>query len=323
MTGTGGSDPQFIPREPHRPNRQQWVLAAIVLALAAAVVVRTLLHKTGYEQTAAFYVGIPTVLAIVVVLSAPWGSVIGTTLKVVTVCLLLSMIVLGEGFICVIFTAPIFYGVAVLVAGLVSYFRRQGGGKLQISVLPVLVLVMASEGVLPMTTLPTDSTVSATRVFDASSAEVGSAVGSPLRFHEVAPSGILSSGFPEPQHEDVQGSQVGDRRVIEFAGAHHRPAVMSTHHWGEQSSSLTLEVTERTATSVRMRVVSDTTPLATWLTWKTIDIGWASAADGATAVTWTLNFDRELAPAWYFGPIESFVAQQAAGYLLDSLDLKG
>lgn len=98
---------------------------------------------------------------------------------------------------------------------------------------------------------------------------------------------------------------------------------MPTHHWGEQSSSLTLEVTERTATSVRMRVVSDTTPLATWLTWKTIDIGWASAADGGTAVTWTLNFDRELAPAWYFGPIESFVAQQAAGYLLDSLDLKG
>lgn len=323
MTGTGGPEPQFVPSEPHRPNRQQWVLAAIVLALAAAVIVRSLLQKTGYEQTAAFYVGIPTVLAIVVVLSAPWGSVIGTTLKVVTVCLLLSMIVLGEGFICVIFAAPIFYGVAVIVAGLISYFRRQGGNTLQISVLPVLVLVMATEGVLPMTTFATDSTVSATRVFDASSDEVGSAVGSPLRFHEVAPSGILSWGFPEPQHDDVQGSQVGDRRIVEFAGAHHRPAMMSTHHWGEQSSALTLEVTERSATSVRMRVVSDTTPLATWLTWKTIDIGWSEQGDGRTAVTWTLNFDRELAPAWYFGPIECVVAERAAGYLLDSLDLEG
>ncbi|MDV8024441.1 hypothetical protein [Rhodococcus sp. IEGM 1330] len=323
MTGTGGSDPDFVPLQPHRPNRQQWVLAAIVVAFAAAVIVRKILQETGQDQTAAFYVGIPAVLAIVVVLSAPWGNVIGTTVKVVTVCLLLSMIVLGEGFICVIFAAPLFYSVAILVAAVVAYVRRQaGGGTLQVAVLPVLLLVMASEGVLPATTLPSDSTVSSTRVFDASSADVARAVGSPLRFHDVEPSGILSWGFPEPMHDEVEGSRVGDRRVIEFAGAHHRPALLSTHHWGEQSSELTLEVVEQDATSVRLRVVSDTTPLASWLTWKTVDIDWAEQGDGRTAVTWTLNFDRELAPAWYFGPIESVVAERAAGYLLDSLDLQ-
>ncbi|WP_415975362.1 hypothetical protein [Rhodococcus sp. 077-4] len=321
MTDTGGSEPDFVP-QPHRPNRQQWVLSAIVLAFAVGVIARRILQETGKDQTAAFYIGIPAVLAIVVVLSAPWGRVIGTTVKVVTVCLLLSMIVLGEGFVCVIFAAPLFYGVAIIVVTIVGYVGRTGGNKLQISILPVLLLVMASEGVLPATTFPPDSTVSCTRVFDASSADVARAVDSPLRFHDVEPSGILSWGFPEPQHERVQGSQVGDRRVVEFAGAHHRPALLSTHHWGEQSSALTLEVTERTATSIRMQVVSDTTPLATWLTWKTIDVGWAEQSDGRTAVTWTLNFDRELAPAWYFGPIESFVAERAAGYLLDSLDLR-
>ncbi|WP_256979011.1 MULTISPECIES: hypothetical protein [unclassified Rhodococcus (in: high G+C Gram-positive bacteria)] len=328
MTGTGGPEPEFVPEQRHRPNRQQWVLAAIVLAFTAAVIVRKILQETGQDQTAAFYIGIPAVLAIVVVLSAPWGKVIGTTVKVVTVCLLLSMIVLGEGFICVIFAAPLFYGVAILVAAVVEYVRKQaGGGTLQVSVLPVLLLVMASEGVLPATTFPSDSTVSSTRVFDASSADVARAVGSPLRFHDVEPSGILSWGFPAPMHDrleggEVEGSRVGDRRVIEFAGAHHRPALLSTHHWGEQSSELTLEVVEQTATSVRLRAVSDTTPLASWLTWKTIDIDWADRGDGRTAVTWTLNFDRELAPAWYFGPIESMVAERAAGYLLDSLDLQ-
>ncbi|OZD01006.1 hypothetical protein CH275_19760 [Rhodococcus sp. 06-235-1A] len=304
------------------------MLAAIVLAFAAAVIVRKILQETGQDQTAAFYIGIPAVLAIVVVLSAPWGKVVGTTVKVVTVCLLLSMIVLGEGFICVIFAAPLFYAVAILVAVVVGYVRKQaGGGTLQVAVLPVLLLVMASEGVLPATTFPSDSTVSATRVFDASSADVARAVGSPMRFHDVQPSGILSWGFPEPMHDrleggEVEGSAVGDRRVIEFAGAHHRPALLSTHHWGEQSSELTLEVVEQTPTSVRLRMVSDTTPLATWLTWKSIEIGWAEQGSGRTAVTWTLNYDRELAPAWYFGPIENVVAERAAGYLLDSLDLQ-
>ncbi|MGV8871367.1 MAG: hypothetical protein ACOH2Q_02485 [Rhodococcus sp. (in: high G+C Gram-positive bacteria)] len=329
MTGTGGSDPQFLPHEPHRPNRQQWVLAAIVLAFAAAVFVRKILQETGQDQTAAFYIGIPAVLAVVVVLSAPWGSVVGTTVKVVTVCLLLSMIVLGEGFICVIFAAPLFYAVAIIIAAVVDHPRRRRGDgtTLRISVLPVLVLVMASEGVLPATTFPVDSTVSATRVFDASAAEVAQAIASPMRFHDVEPAGILSWGFPEPTHDDVlgvsvEGASVGDRRVIEFSGAHHRPALLSTHHWGEESTELTLEVVEQNASSVRLQVVSDTTPLATWLTWKTIDIGWAEQGSGRTAVTWTLDFDRELAPAWYFGPIENFVAERAAGYLLDSLDLQ-
>lgn len=322
MTGTGGPEPELLPEQPHRPNRQQWVLAAIVLAFAAAVIVRKILQETGQDQTAAFYIGIPAVLAIVVVLSAPWGKVVGTTVKVVTVCLLLSMIVLGEGFICVIFAAPIFYGFAILIVTIVGYGRRQGGSRLQISVLPVLVLVMATEGVLPITTFPSDSTVSSTRVFDASTADVARAVGAPMSFHDVEPSGILSWGFPEPMHDEVEGSRVGDRRVIEFAGAHHRPALLSTHHWGEQSSELTLEVVEQNATSIRLRMVSDTTPLASWLTWKSIEIGWTEEGAGRTAVTWTLNYDRELAPAWYFGPIENFVAERAAAYLLDSLDLQ-
>ena len=33
------------------------------------------------------------------------------------------------------------------------------------------------------------------------------------------------------------------------------------------------------------------------------------------------NGARRLAPAWYFGPLEQVVATEAAGYLLDAIDL--
>lgn len=275
----------------------------------------------GLGQTAAFYVGVPLVLALVLVLMPNSGNAYGMALKVVTVVLLLSVPLLGEGFVCVLFAAPLFYAVTFAVVGLVRAATKGGGGpsKAGAFAAPALLALLALEGVTPATTVDGNATVSATRIVDAAPAEVRTALERPLVFDD--PSGILAMGFPRPHMDHGTHSEVGDRRTIMFDGAHHRIPGVSQHHWGTDSTELVLQVVATDADSLRWQAVSDTTPLATWLTWKGVEISWTGLPDGRTEVTWELGYERRLAPSWYFGPLERFVTQQAAGYLIESIDV--
>ncbi|CAJ1497428.1 hypothetical protein MU0083_001669 [[Mycobacterium] kokjensenii] len=314
---TGGESPQYR----YQPTTAQWTLAGLIVAFMVGLVLVKLIKGAGLGQTSAFYIGIPTVLAVVLTLSAPSGRAIGMTVKAITILLLLAIPVLGEGFVCVFIAAPLFYAVGILVAWVVQRVRNGGGGVARIAVLPVLALAFSVEGVVPMFTFAGDNTVSASRTLQATPAEVAAALSRPLRFVDVAPTGLLAAGFPRPTSDSGGGLKVGDRRDITFTGAHHRPPVMAAHHWGEASSHLQFEVTRRGENAVRLAAVSDHTPLATWLAWRSADISWRPVDAGHTEVTWSLHYTRRLAPAWYFSPIERVVAGQAAGYLLSTLDL--
>ena len=68
------------------------------------------------QQTAALFVGIPALLAIVVVFMVSPRSATGVACKAVTVGLLVSLLFLGEGMLCVVMSAPLFYAVAVAIA---------------------------------------------------------------------------------------------------------------------------------------------------------------------------------------------------------------
>lgn len=295
----------------------------MILAFVVGVVLFKLLKGIGLGQTAAFYIGIPTVLALILTLTAPSGRLIGMTLKAITILLLLAIPVAGETFICVIIAAPLFYAVGIIVAVIVGAIRKSGGpGTARIVVLPAIALVLSMEGVVPTMTLPGDNTVSASRTVAATPEQVAEALARPLRLSEVAPSGVLALGFPRPMMDHGSTSQVGDRRTVMFEGGHHRPAFVASHHWGEAPSALEFEVASRTAESVEFRTIADSTPLATWLTWRSADVTWRAVDAGHTEITWSLSYTRRLAPAWYFGPIEAVVTQRAAAYLLDAVNFQ-
>ncbi|MFD4369676.1 hypothetical protein [Rhodococcus sp. NPDC058521] len=304
-----------------RPTRAQWTLAAIVVAFIACTATAKALKFGGLEQTAAFYIGVPLVLAVVLVLSPNSGNLYAMALKVVTIVLLLSVPLLGEGFVCVLFAAPLFYGVALLVVGLVNLVRKSGpDSRSRVLVVPALFALLAMEGVVPATTVDGNTSVSASTIVDAGADEVSAALGRPLAFSE--PTGILAAGFPRPHMDHGSALEPGQQRVIMFDGAHHRTPFVAAHHWGTETSELVLQVDEVGTHSVRMHAVSDTTPLATWLAWKSVEIGWLELPDGRTQVTWQLDYERKLSPSWYFGPLEQFVVQRAAEYLVGSIDVR-
>src|SRR5919198_853501 len=88
-------------------------VAALIGAVAVGVVTYRLIALQGLKQTAALFVGIPALVAITVVFAVSPRSATGVACKAVTIGLLVSLLFLGEGMVCVMMSAPLFYAIAV------------------------------------------------------------------------------------------------------------------------------------------------------------------------------------------------------------------
>src|SRR5207248_9320134 len=79
----------------------------LIGAVAIASLVYRLLVQHHLAQSSALFVGIPTLLAILVVFATSPRSAVGVACKTVTIGLLVSMVFLGEGALCVVMSAPL------------------------------------------------------------------------------------------------------------------------------------------------------------------------------------------------------------------------
>src|SRR5258708_17621903 len=119
------------------------VVAAVAIALGIGSLVYRLLHATDLDQTAALFIGIPSLMAFAaafIALRLHADSVIGITLKAITIGLLLVGPLLGEGFICVLLAAPLFYAVGIVIAFTIEMLRRFARARRHSSTLGFLVL---------------------------------------------------------------------------------------------------------------------------------------------------------------------------------------
>ena len=290
-----------------RAARARWTLVGITLALTAAVVVYRLTHRVGLSQTGAFFVGLPAILAITVALSPRAKTLTGMTFKAVTFGLLLSGVLLGEGFVCIVMAAPLFYLVALPIAAAVQRARDRGsppGRAYALVVAPVMLLSL--EGVFDATTLPVANRVAATVTVHAGPDEVEAALASVPAFDEPLPAFLHQARFPRPVGAEGSGLEVGATRRIMFSS----PMGLAP---------LDLRVVERGPNMVVFTVDADRTPIAGWMALRRATITWSGAPQSSTRVRWELEFDRALSPAFYFAPLERYAARLAAGYLIETV----
>lgn len=310
--GGSGTDREY-------PDGRPWnwtarlPLAGALLALFAAVLGYEITHAGGLDQTALFYVGLPAVIALVVVLTVRPRSIIGTAMATVTVGLALAGPLLREGLVCLIMAAPLFYLVAFGIGWALDR-RRSGLGAL--AVVPLL-LAASLEGVGGIEYLPRADEGRAERIVAAAPLDVAAALAAEPDYAVPESSFLSTVPFPRPRSAAGTGISVGDRRVIEFdprrtLGIGTRPT----------PRSMALEVTESRVDAsggrVVFTVVGDTT-LARWLDLRSAEVAWTAAEDG-TEVAWTLRYERTFDPSWYFGPLQKYAMDEAAGYLLDTFD---
>ncbi|HET8680228.1 MAG TPA: hypothetical protein VFM39_08915 [bacterium] len=300
-------------REARRITGAQWRLVGLIAALAVGRVAYDLIVRHRLQETAVLFIGLPAVLAVVFALTPRARSATGTILKGMTIALLLSALFLGEGLICIVFAAPLFYLVGIVIGATIDYLEDKRKGRLSrglygLILLPFLPLSM--EGAIDAVSFPRVNTVTAARVVAATPAEVEDALGRTPRFDRLLPL-PLRAGFPTPTGATGGGLQLHDRRVVYFTGGTDAPA------------AVILEVEERESQAVRFRPLTDGTPIARWLEWQQAEVRWTAIDAAHTRVEWTLRYRRRLDPAWYFAPLERIVVGYAAGYLIEAAATPG
>lgn len=292
----------------------QFVTGAIIGAVALAAFAYRVIVSHQLDQTAALFIGIPALLAIVVVFATSPKTAAGVACKVVTIGLLVSLLFLGEGMVCILMSAPLFYGVALIIASFVEWARdRRSSAHTTYSFLAVLAFVpMSLEGVTEWTSLNRDEWVSDTRVVHAPATEVEEALFRAPRFDRVMPP-FLRIGFPWPTATRIEG-EASHRWVIRFRGGEMRIDGIEP-----REGDLILDLEERRPGLVRWRALSDDSHMTHFLNWRESVVQWEPIDEHTTRVTWTLRYRRGLDPAWYFAPWERYATGLAAGYLIESV----
>jgi hypothetical protein len=297
---------QEIPMTQDGPARSsRWAFPFLVFAIAAGCLMYRILVLKRLEQSALLFVGIPALLAVVVACTPKAKTLIGGTLKVTTLFLLLSAPLLGEGFICILMAAPIFYAVAVGIAAIITVVQTSAKNRKQ-NILPCLALIgimpMALEGSRPALSFNRQEAVTARRVVHATPEEVEAALSQSPRTNLSIP--LFFKSFPRPTEAHGAGLKPGDLRSVHFAGGEGHPG------------DVVLRVVESQPGHTRFAAVSDQSKIAHWLAWDYADVRWRPVDATHTQVEWTLAYRRLLDPAWYFRPWERYAVRVSADYLI-------
>jgi hypothetical protein len=282
-------------------------LTVIVPVLAGSLLFRLLIWGE-LEHTSLVFIGIPALMAILVAFMPTPKSATGLILKVMTLALLISGVAFDEAFVCILFAAPLFFLVGIVVGQLIDISRRRRPNRLDLRLLFLMgvVLTPASlEGVLAGFEFERDEVITVVRRVNASSHQIAATLAGVPRFDRPLPL-FLRLGFPTPGATSGSGLRPGASRRIEFLHGHH-PGV------------LTLTVVRSEPERVSFIASDDTSYITHWLSWQRADVAWREITADQTEVQWTLRYRRRLDPAWYFEPLERYGVEQAAGYLIDAL----
>jgi hypothetical protein len=321
-----------LPPPPHpdgkddRRRRATAQFIGFLLVLAAANVTYRVVYAAGMQRSAALFVGVPTLLAIGLVLLPRSRSATGMALKGSALALCLAAVILPEGIVCLVFAFPLVAVVAIIIGGAVDLSRRwadRSGPTLMVVALPLVVLSMEGVGGSP---IDARDRAAATVVVAAPVDGVADALVAPPRFARELPA-FLTFGFNRPVRAEGSGLDVGARRTIEFTGGTHDDhPVRLFAGTGDGSvdhrSTMTLTVVESRPGRVVFAVDHDGTMLARWVDLDRAVVTWQPAGAGLTAVTWSLEYERLLFPSFYFSPLERYGMDRASEYLLGAVVLE-
>jgi hypothetical protein len=285
-----------------RISPAQWSIIALVIALTSGALLYRFLRHEQLSHSAAMFLGIPAILAILLALTPKAKSLTGGILKGITLALLIVAPLVGEGYLCILIAAPLFYIVGLLVGVFADYMR--GDRTTTITCVAVVLLPMCLEGVTPQWSFRRTQAVAVTQVVNAPAAAVETALSQNLNLQSPLPR-FLTIGFPRPLQVSGTGLAVGSTRTIHFSGAE-----------GDPPGDLIMRVVERHPGFVRFETTSDASKLTQWIRWNSSQVTWLSVDATHTRVTWQINFERQLDPAWYFTLWERFAVSDAARYLI-------
>ena len=247
-----------------KPKIKLTILFYGVLVLGLAGGAFTFLYRHYLIDSAALYIGLPLLLAVGMSLLPETKSAMGATMKGITIALLLSAIVLQEGTICILFAAPIFYGVGALIAAFIDHGRRKTNDSKLFSMAVVAILaVLSTEGTMPLTSFNRDNDVSVSKVVSASHQEIRAKIAAGTSLGTGKP--LFLSLFPYPVSVEPLGLNLGEESKIHFIYVKHI-------WWTKVEGNLVLKVIESSPDKIVFNTESDDSYLSHYLKWQRSEV---------------------------------------------------
>lgn len=298
--GSGGTEPK---------RRLHLFYAVLVLGIGGFCYV--LLQRHGLNDSAALYLGVPLILALGLSLLPASKSAFGATMKGITIALLLSAFVFQEGYICILFAAPIFYAVGALVALPIDAARaRKEKPTIQTAAIVSILALLSLEGTTDLTTVSRDNEVTVSKIVEAPIETVHGQLSKPPRFDGDKPAFLRI--FPYPAAISGRALQVGDEERIVFVAYKHI-------WWTRVEGALVLKVSALGPNGIKFVATGDDSYLSHYLEWKSSEVVLEPIDAAHTRVTWILAYRRILDPSWYFGVMQRYAVRLAAEELIDNV----
>jgi hypothetical protein len=285
-----------------RPRRKISPLIYGLIISAVGAALYKILVERHLEQTSALFIGLPTLLAILLVYFVKPRTVFGLTMFTMTLVILITAIFFGEGIVCILMAAPVLYFVAAIIGLIAEWITRRRNKRSTMLVL-IPFVAMSFEGVTPRLSLPRENVVKVEAIVLGVPESFRHKLSEPFHFGKDLPT-FLRLGFPLPTASMSQGLEAGTRKTVHFAGGEGNPG------------DLTAVITGGGIDWTECEFVSDTSHIAHWLAWKSARIEWTPVNDHQVRVRWTVTYQRSLDPAWYFGPMERYGVRLALEYLV-------
>jgi hypothetical protein len=288
-----------------RISMRQRVAAGVVVLFATCVMLAHVLLLHQLQPAVLISIGVPAAAAVLMLLTMRPRSVTAAIMVVITVLLLLSGMFLGEGFICILMAAPIFYVLGAVIGVAVDASRKKDKQVRTMCIIVLALIPLGSEGVTDVLSFPRDEVVVREQVVPVCYAQVTDNLSHPPDIRLPLPF-YLRLGFPAPTAASGDGLTTGNQRRIHFAGGEGDPG------------DLVMQVEESSRGYIRFRNISDHSKITHWLQWQDAEVRWEAAGVSATRVRWTLRYRRLLDPAWYFRPWEQYAVRLATDYLIQA-----
>lgn len=297
---------------------QRWpgLLFACWVALIS-LLVRVIL-SSDFGTTAILYIAVPFLVTVTLILLTPRTSSHWTAGYFRAFCLTFAVlfgvsIVLYEGIVCVLMFLPI-YLVGALFAmaaeAIARAARRHRGRSARVYILPALVLASALEGTHDNLSFDRSETVSVTRVSGLPAGTLRENIGMPFAFD--GDRHWFLKIFPMPQRV------VPDSMV---QGAIHR-ADYTYHRWfftNTHRGHMLLQIRDAGPLHVETQILEDTSYISHYLSLRGTRIDLDPIDAQTTKVTLTVNYQRKLDPAWYFGPLQRYGVERMADLLIEKV----
>ncbi|MCP4523516.1 MAG: hypothetical protein GY828_04830 [Candidatus Gracilibacteria bacterium] len=275
-------------------------LYMVVVILVIVSIAFRLTNDIGLEQSSILFIGLPALITVLVIrFSKRPKRLYGMMARVVTLFLLMSSILFGEGVPCIILASPLFYGVGALIIWIYN-MTNKSNKMYSYAAIPIILLLVSdpqkfqsSEVHKVSTTIKVDG-VKSLSVFNEKPDFMKNY---PLYFKRI--------GFPKPVDIRTNGLEVGDSISIDF--------LSDTRGMG----TLSLRVHEVNQNKIIFDIPHDDTHIHHWLTWKKVVVE-LSPKEGNTEITWTSEFTCDLGPSWYFLPIEKYTVDVMNEHLINT-----